>query len=130
MKVIQAVYEFAFAVASGGLVFVLPLACLILFSKRCWKISGNVIVATSSWVLITTSLYSLLVTLHLWGWIGVIIGLLLVGVGINAVSVAATVINGQWPALLSVLAGLSVMFGLRLFGIWVLHRHSERIVAG
>ena len=58
-------------------------------------------------------LWSIQVTLMYWGWVGVVIGVLLAGVGAIGTALLALVLHGNW-------SGIGAL-ALNMFVIWVLY---------
>lgn len=66
---------------------------------------------------LTTWLFGLIVTHELWGWMAVVIGLLMFGVGVVAMGMLASVFSGEWSVLFTLAIMLAVTFGVRLAGL-------------
>jgi hypothetical protein len=61
--------------------------------------------------------FSCLVALQLWGYVGLIIGLLLAGGGVVPVAFLAALFHGEWALLGFVVLGIILTFGTRLLGL-------------
>ena len=61
-------------------------------------------------------IYGLAVTLALWGWITVIIGLFLRGVGVIPIGMLAAIFNGRWDIFWSLLLTIVLTYGARIIG--------------
>jgi hypothetical protein len=68
---------------------------------------------------LTTWMTGLLLTLTLWGFLGVVIGLLLGGVGVVPLAGLATLFNGMWEEFFSVVILVMVTFGTRMGAIYL-----------
>lgn len=66
---------------------------------------------------ITTWLSGFIVTLDLWGWFAVVLGLFMFGVGVVPMGMVASVFNGAWPNFFWLGVMISVTFGTRLVGM-------------
>ena len=64
-------------------------------------------------------IWSLLVTLDLWGILAAVIGLLIMGVGIVPVAILAAIFHAQWAVLGDIAIGLVVTFGARVLALWL-----------
>lgn len=64
----------------------------------------------------------LLLSLYLWGWFAVFIGLFLLGVGVVPVAMLATLFNGMWYELGMLFLAVVLTFGTRLFGIYLMEK--------
>lgn len=61
----------------------------------------------------------------LWGWIGLLVGLILMGVGVVPVAIVASVLVGQWE-LVKVFAFLLVStFGIRALSLYLVHSYER-----
>lgn len=65
--------------------------------------------------------YSCLIVADLWGYPGLIVGLLLAGVGVLPLALIASAIHGEWPWVLNIVLGLVLTFGVRVLGFWAHH---------
>jgi hypothetical protein len=52
----------------------------------------------------------------IWGYMALIIGLLLAGVGVWPVALIAALFHGEWSVVLELLVGLVLAFGTRFLG--------------
>jgi hypothetical protein len=78
-----------------------------------------ILVATSWYVGVLVWLTCFSTVVDLWGMTAAIIGLLLLGVGCMPMAILATLFHGSWHQLLTILAGLVVIFGCRMVaGSW------------
>ena len=64
----------------------------------------------SAWI------YGLAVTLALWGWIAVIIGLFLGGVGVVPIGMLAAIFNGHWGIFWTLFLTVALTYGARIIG--------------
>ncbi len=78
--------------------------------------------------------FSCLVAVQLWGYVGLIIGLLLAGGGVVPVAFLAALFHGKWALLGYVVLGTVLTFGTRLLGLRLAaaptSREDELVVAG
>jgi hypothetical protein len=63
--------------------------------------------------------FSCVVVVQLWGYVGLIFGLLMGGVGVVPLAFFATLFHGEWPWFWNVVLGLIFTFGARSFGIYL-----------
>lgn len=63
--------------------------------------------------------FSCLVVVQIWGYGGLIFGLLLAGVGVVPVAFLATLVHAAWPLFWDVVFGTVLTFGSRFLGIYL-----------
>ncbi len=68
---------------------------------------------------VTLWLWALLLTIALWGWVAVIVGLLLFGVGIVPIAFFAALFNGMWSVVLQIVVLFVLTMGTRMFAFWI-----------
>jgi hypothetical protein len=66
------------------------------------------------------------ITYVAWGWVGVIIGLFVAGVGIVPVAMLASLLHGEWEALIGFAVLIVLTFGLRMLSVWLEHKIDQR----
>jgi len=104
--------EFALAVC---IFFLLPLCG---FKKtRPWAGNGFYIASFLFGAMLFT--FSCLIAYNIWGYTGLMIGLVFAGVGVVPVAFLATLLNGEWMMLVSIVLGLIMTYGSRLLGLWL-----------
>lgn len=101
----------------AGVLFIINIVALLVAivpKARGW---AGVIIYISSYVYgLGTWIFGLAVTLAFWGWIAVIIGLLLGGVGVVPIGMLAAVFNGEWGIFWTLLISLVFTYGARVIG--------------
>ncbi len=101
----------------AGVLFIINIVALIVAiapKARGW--SGLIIYISSYVYGLGTWIFGLAVTLALWGWIAVIIGLLLGGVGVVPIGMLAAILNGEWGIFWTLFISLALTYGARLIG--------------
>ena len=74
--------------------------------------------------------FSCLVAVQLWGYVGLIIGLLLAGGGVVPVAFLAALFHGKWALLGYVVLGTVLTFGTRILGLrWAQSTSGEKELA-
>ena len=63
--------------------------------------------------------FSCIVAFEIWGYTGLIIGLVFFGVGTVPVAFLATLLHGEWWLLLNIVLGVVFTFGTRFLGIYL-----------
>lgn len=58
--------------------------------------------------------WSFLITYSTWGWIAIIIGLVVMGVGVVPIAFLAALLNAQWTILLQMIILIAITYGTRL----------------
>jgi hypothetical protein len=95
--------------------------CLLLFlplavAKRT-RFAAGVGFRISSYVFgLSLWIYSVTVAFRIWGWWGLIVGLILLGVGVVPIAYLATVLNGYWPIVGDLVLATVLTFGSRFLG--------------
>lgn len=85
----------------------------------------GVIIYISSYVYgLSAWIYGLAVTLALWGWIAVIIGLFMGGIGVVPIGMLAAIFNGEWGIFWTLLLTVLLTYGSRIVG-YALANSSE-----
>jgi RsiW-degrading membrane proteinase PrsW (M82 family) len=69
--------------------------------------------------------YSSLVAYFIWGYTGLFLGLVFLGIGVVPVAFLAGLLNGQWHVLGEIILGVALTYGARLGGV-LLASSSER----
>lgn len=64
-------------------------------------------------------MFSFLITYSLWGAGAVFIGLCFVGIGILPLAIIAVVTQGLWSAVVNLLLGIVILYGTRIFAIYL-----------
>jgi hypothetical protein len=69
--------------------------------------------------------FACIVTVELWGYVGLFIGLILAGVGVLPVAMLAALFKAQWALLLYIVIGIVLTFGTRGLGIYLQARAAK-----
>jgi len=70
-------------------------------------------------IAITVWLYSVLIVYNIWGFGGLIAGIILGIVGIVPLALVATMMSSMWPQVGLISLGIALYFGLYVFGIYL-----------
>lgn len=122
------VYPLLSAVVGVVTVIGLPLLLVLAVFGPTRAFAGGGLVIVSFAYGATVWIWSLLFTLHTWGWIAVFIGLFLAGVGVVPIALLAALFHGEWSVIGQLLLGLVLAFGCRMFGMFVSAKAEERAV--
>jgi hypothetical protein len=68
---------------------------------------------------------ALLVTLNLWGYMAVIIGLIMMGVGVLPVALLACMFKREWSLFFQLFVQLAFLVGCRLYGFYLAHKAEQ-----
>lgn len=104
-------------------VFLIPLS----FFKKTRRTSSTIIFFASYIFGVTLWFYSAVVALSLWGWIALIIGLFIAGIGVFPIAFLASLFNGEWLLFVSVIYLALLTFGSRFYGIWMLEKTEKEV---
>ena len=94
------------------------------FVKRTRLFSGLVLFFLSYLFGLQIWVYAAIVTYFLWGWIAIIIGVFLAGIGVVPVAILASVFSGEWTILVNLIFGLVSTLGSRFLGLYFIHKYD------
>lgn len=101
-----------------GILFAINvIALLVAISRKTRGVVGIIIFISSYVYGLQTWITGLLVTLALWGWIAVIIGLFMGGIGVVPIGMAAAIFNGHWGIFFVLLVNVILTYGARAIGM-------------
>lgn len=87
----------------------------------------GIILLLSSYVYgLASWIYGLLVTLALWGWIAIIIGLILGGVGVIPIGMLASLFHGRWDIFFTLLMLIVITYGTRMVALALSESYETR----
>lgn len=91
---------------------------LLLFAviPKARGVIGNIIIFSSFIYGLSAWIYGLAVTLAIWGWLGVIIGVFLGGIGVVPIGMLASVLSGHWNLFWPLLINVATYFGAIIIG--------------
>lgn len=102
---------------TGILFAVNIIALLVAISRKTRGVVGIIIFISSYVYGLQTWITGLLVTLALWGWLAVIIGLFMGGIGVVPIGMAAAIFNGHWGIFFVLLVNVILTYGARAVGM-------------
>jgi hypothetical protein len=70
--------------------------------------------------------WGLAYTYAVWGWLGVIVGLVIAGVGIVPIAMLAALFQADWGNLFAFVVLAALTYGIRLFALWLGEKADER----
>lgn len=73
-----------------------------------------------------TWFFALAFTYVVWGFVGVIVGLVVAGIGIVPVAMLAALLHAEWPTLVGFVLLVILTFGLRALAQWLAEKVDER----
>jgi hypothetical protein len=115
--------EWAFPILTNvfraTLFFVLPFLLLLAVFPRTRIVSAIGMMTASCVFGFTTWVWGFLLTLSIWGWLAVLVGFVLAGVGFVPLALLATALHGMWSTFWSLLLCLALIFGSGLVGAWI-----------
>lgn len=101
----------------AGILFVINLILLLVAIVPQTRGVVGVIIYFSSYVYgLSAWIYGLAVTLALWGWIAVIIGLFMGGIGVVPIGMLAAIFNGEGGAFWTLFFTVALTYGMRMIG--------------
>ena len=101
----------------AGILFIINLI-LLLFAlvPKARGVVGLIIYISSYVYGLSAWIFGLAVTLALWGWIAVIIGIFLGGVGVVPIGMLAAIFNGEWGIFWTLIITVVLTYGSRMIG--------------
>ena len=96
----------------------LPLAVF----KKTRLFSGGTMFLLSYLFGLALWIYSAIGAYLLWGWFGLIVGVLLMGVGVFPVALLVSMFSGEWLFFWNLVFGLITTFGIRFLGLYLINK--------
>ena len=113
----------------SGILLVIDIIALFAAITYPARVVSGVILYISSYVFgLATWIYGLAVTLSLWGFLAVIIGLFLGGVGVVPIGMLAAIFHGKWDIFLTLLVMTVVTFVTRIIGMLLAENSTKNNV--
>jgi hypothetical protein len=105
----------------AGIVFIFDILILfpLLFPKRTRPYAGMGLAYSSFAYGATLWFMGLLLSYLIWGWLAVVAGLFIFGVGVVPIALLATALKGMWSYFFQLLFLFVLTFGTRAFGIYI-----------
>lgn len=112
----------------GTVAFILCITILpILAMWRRTRGVAGIIYFCSSYVFgLTAWIMGFIITLSLWGWFGVIVGLIFAGVGVVPFGIIASLIHREWMLALNLFLTVLLTFGIRFLGVWLISKAESK----
>ena len=120
-KVLPVFFIFSVGVFIFNIIVCLPLA----FFKRTKEFSGKALFLSSYLYGLLLWLGCLVITFKIWGWIGIVIGLFLFGIGIVPIALVATILSGLWIIVLHIIVLGIIIWITRSAGVTLLKGYSD-----
>jgi hypothetical protein len=89
------------------------------FVRRTYGFSSGGLFIASIVIGVGIWIWALLLTYHIWGAVGVFIGLFMMGVGVVPVALVATMVKGMWGIFGQLLLALALMWAVRIYAYHV-----------
>lgn len=74
-------------------------------------------------------LWGLSYTYEAWGFLGVVIGLVILGIGVVPIAMLAALFHGDWGNLGLFAAAITATYGVRSLSLWLANKADERSAA-
>ena len=94
--------------------------------KRTRSGAGAAILVTSYIFGIAVWLFSAVMSFSLWGYFGLFVGLILLGVGVVPMALLAAAVKSHWDIVEYIIVGVLLTYGNRVIGV-IMHEESERL---
>ena len=111
-KIYPLISDLALLTFIVDVIIVIPIS----FFRKAKNLSGNMMTYSSYIFGLQLWLSGLMLTLQIWGFWAVIIGLLLLGIGVVPIAMIATLFDGRWMDFGQLLLSLILVFGSRILG--------------
>jgi hypothetical protein len=66
--------------------------------------------------------FACIVDVQIWGYWGLVVGLVLAGVGVVPVALLATLLHAEWAWFANLIISIIITFGARALGVWLTTR--------
>jgi len=109
----------------AGLIIAVLWGLLAILSKKIRTAYGMYLYGLSYLLGITNWLFCAIVLHYIWGAIGLIVGILLLGVGVVPLCLIALMIHGEWLLWGSIIFSLISIFGSRFLGAIIIGKKDE-----
>jgi hypothetical protein len=120
LNTLQTIFDWTpFVVALTTLLSIFVLAPLGVF-RLTRSFAGSALIFASFVFGVILWVYGAIATFLYWGWLGLIIGVVIVGVGVVPTGFLALALQSQWEWLANLGLLLASMVGSRLLGLWYL----------
>ena len=101
----------------AGVLFIINLFVLLFAPiPKVRGVAGLIVYISSYAYGLSAWIYGLAVTLAFWGWLAVIIGIFLGGIGVVPIGVLASIFNGHWDIFWTLLLTIVLTYGARIIG--------------
>jgi len=94
--------------------------------KKMRIFGGTALMYSSLLFGVTLWVYSALMVYMLWGFIGLFIGLFILGVGVVPVALLASLISGEWVIVWEIIYMLIITLGARIYGLWIIAKAEDQ----
>jgi len=94
--------------------------------KKTRILGGTALMYSSILFGVTLWVYSALMVYIFWGFIGLFIGLFILGIGVVPVGLLASLINGEWMIAGSIIYMLILTLGARIYGLWIIAKAEDQ----
>ncbi len=117
-KMLPVLLSLSVVVFAFNILICLPLT----FFDKAKHFSGKALFLSSYFYGTLLWLGCLVITFNLWGWVGIIIGLILLGIGVVPIAILAAALAGLWPTVGHIILLIVLMFITRRFGTSLLSK--------
>lgn len=117
----EVLYPFLDKISLIGWVIVIALLLLSIFPRARGFAGAGLFITSYLWGSIFW-LTSLAIVFGFWGWLGVVIGMFLAGIGVFGVALLALIFSGQVFASFLMLVSLGMIYGFRILGISMIEK--------
>ncbi len=101
----------------AGVLFIINLFVLLFAPiPKVRGVAGLIVYISSYAYGLSAWIYGLAVTLAFWGWLAVIIGIFLGGIGVVPIGMLTSIFNGRWDIFWTLLLTIVLTYGARIIG--------------
>lgn len=115
--------------AIGAITF-FPLILVVLplsIFKKCRPVCAIIFVYWSYLCGLCLWMFSLLVTIELWGYVAAIIGLFMAGIGVFPIAIIACMFKGEWSLLFQLILQFAFLIAARIYGLYLAGKAEEEM---
>lgn len=111
---------------AGSLFLINLIMLLVAIVPKARGVTGVIIYISSYIYGLSTWIFGLTVTLALWGWLAVVIGMMMGGIGVVPIGMLAAIFKGNWAIFWSLFFSAALTYGSRLVGTLLVSNHEVR----
>lgn len=110
----------------AGILLIINIIALVISAIPNARGASGILIYISSYIYgLGTWIFGLAVTLTLWGWVAVLIGVLMGGIGVVPIGMLAAIFHGQWGIFWTLLINLALTYSARIIGAVLISSYEK-----